>query len=359
MLGRALAIAALLLTAGCAVGERPVLLDEATNAGVAPGAEGSVLASATTVAGEPAPSTTPIDGADSSSGSADPADAGGDELPVGALGDAPPVVITATGVVVPVVQPAPGGLVVRTPCGNDAEIVWAQAASPVDVVLDPGHGGDEPGARGPNGETEAEVNLDIARRTARELEVAGFTVALTRTADYRITIPVRAALADRLEARALVSIHHNSPHPDISPDRTDPGTEVYTQADSIESARLGRLIYDRVMPALRVFDAEWASRTDAGVLTVIDDTGVDAYGIIRRPVAPTALVELAYLSNPTEALVLSTTEYREAMAAAIGGSIVEFLTTTDAGSDLVDGSRLFNPSTETGGSDGCIDPPLQ
>ncbi len=275
------------------------------------------------------------------------------------LGDAPPVVVTATGVPLPVLAPTDEGLLVRTPCGDDAEIIWGVALGPVEVVLDPGHGGDEPGARGPNGETEAEVNLDLARRTARELEALGITTALTRTSDYRITIPIRAAIADRLEAAAFVSIHHNSPHPDVVPERTGPGTEVYTQSGSDDSTRLGRLIHDRVVAALSVFDAEWASRTDAGVLTVIDDAGEDAYGIVRRPTVPSALIELAYLSNPTEALVIGTDEYRDAMAEALAIAIQEYLDAPDDGLSQVDGSRLFNPSAETGGSDGCLDPVLE
>jgi len=337
---RVLLVAGVVFLAGCAVGERPTLtgegLDdvESLDGGAVAATVGAGAEPATTVADDPAL----------------------DDL--AALGDAPAVVVTSTGVVVPVLGRSEAGYAVRTPCGNDAEIVWGQPIGPVDVVLDPGHGGDEQGALGPSGQTEAEVNLDIARRAAVALEQRGFSVALTRTADYRITIPNRAAIANRLAPGALISIHHNSPSPDISEERSTPGTEVYTQVASEDSTRLGGLVYEDVVAALSVFDAEWASRTDAGVLRVVNDSGQDAYGIVRRPEAPAVLVELAYLSNPTEAVVIGTGEYRQAAAEAIANALARFLSTADVGAGFVAEPRLFNPSADTGGSDGCVDPLL-
>ena len=78
------------------------------------------------------------------------------------------------------------------------------------VVLDPGHGGDEPGAVGPAGTTEKAVNLAIAQEAKRQLEALGATVVLTRTADYRITLVSRAAIATSLRPQLFVSIHHNA-----------------------------------------------------------------------------------------------------------------------------------------------------
>ena len=278
---------------------------------------------------------------------------------VAGLGDAPRVVVTATGILVPVLGRSATGFLVNTPCGNEGEIIWGQPVGPVDVVLDAGHGGDEAGALGPQGETEAEVNLDLARRTAALLERQGLRVALTRTADYRITIPNRAAIADRLEPRAFVSIHHNSPTPSVANEAGTPGTEVYTQVASDDANRLGGLLYAEVLATLGQFDIEWAAVQSAGVLRVINDAGDDAYGIIRRPSVPSVLVEMAYLSNPPEALVIGTTDYREAASAALARGILRYLNTADVGEGFVEEPRLTNPSAETGGSDGCVDPVLE
>jgi N-acetylmuramoyl-L-alanine amidase len=337
--GRSLLAVGAVLLAGCAVGERPTLTNEA----IGERSGGGVL-DAGAAAGAAVGPDDPID----------------DELvalpSLQALGEAPPVLVSPSGVLVPVLERTESGYTVQTPCGNEAELVWGHPIREAQVVLDPGHGGDEQGALGPNGATEAELNLDVARRTATLLEGQGLSVVLVRTGDYRVPIGVRAAIADQLQAEAFVSIHHNSPTPANPSDI--PGTEVYTQVGSDESARLGGLIYENVVAALSAFDVGWSARTDAGVLTVLNDAGDDAYGINRHPLAPTALVELAYLSSPNEAVLLATTEYRQAAATALASAVVRFLTTSDPGGGFVAEPRLSNPSGATGGGEGCVDPAL-
>ena len=221
-----------------------------------------------------------------------------------------------------------------------------------------GHGGDERGAIGPSNETEAELNLDVSRRLATALEREGISVALTRTGDYRIPISLRAAIADQLEAQLFVSVHHNSPTPTPGP-TNGPGTEVYTQTASAESKRLGGLIYEEIVRTLDQFDADWASRDNAGVMTVVNESGEDAYGINRYPQAASVLAELAYISNPSEALVLGTNEYRQAAAEALAVAIVRYIDTEDPGSGFIDQPRLAQLSGSTGGNDGCTDPVLE
>ncbi len=265
-------------------------------------------------------------------------------------------VVTPTGVVVPVLGQSESGYVVESPCGIETEITWGQPLPSVRVVLDPGHGGTEQGAVAEPGRTEAELNLRVARRTALALQDREISVALTRTGDYRVPVLQRARLADALEADALLSIHHNTPRAAPS---VRPGTEVYVQGTSAESQRLGGLVYEEVMAALSQFDVDWVSRSDAGVVTVIDDNGEDAFGINRHPETVTALVELAYLANPAEAALFETDEYLDAVAAAMADGIERYLTTQDPGSGYVDIPRIFNPSDETGGVEGCLAPALE
>ena len=114
-----------------------------------------------------------------------------------------------------------------------------------------------------------------------------------------------------------------------------------------------------MVDTLSAFDVAWSARTDAGVLTVIDDEGTDAYGIARYPTTPSALVELAYLGNPSEAKLLRTPEYLTEASLALADSIERFLTSTDQGSGFIDQPRVFNPSGLTGGAAGCVDPVLE
>src|ERR1041384_939506 len=90
------------------------------------------------------------------------------------------------------------------------------------VILDPGHGGSNPGARGTTGLHEKQLSLVLANRVAERLRARGIAVQLTRTADQTLTLRQRVAIADRAPADLFVSIHANA-----SPTRTQRGYETY------------------------------------------------------------------------------------------------------------------------------------
>ncbi len=354
-------VAILSLAAGCSGAERPTLIDQGAAVGTAAadsadrdGAEEDGSEGPSTTAGSSSTATTTGSPA-STSTTAPPGDT---SAPPGSTGPAPPgvgAVLSPSGVLVRVTGEADDGYLVESPCGSPVVIPWGQPVGAIQVVIDPGHGGDEEGAVAESGLTEAALNLDLARHTAAELARRSITVVLTRNADYRIPISRRAALADAVGPDVFISIHHNTPASAPSP---VPGTEVFVQSASEESRRLGGLLYESVVAELSQFDIEWTARTDAGVLTVLDDEGTDAYGIARYPITTSALVEMAYLGNPKEAALLATGEYLDVAAAALADGIERYLSTEDAGSGYVDTPRIFNPSGETGGTDGCVDPEL-
>ena len=68
------------------------------------------------------------------------------------------------------------------------------------MVLDPGHGGEDQGAKGPGGELEKDITLAVARATAARLQAAGVTARLTRDGDDTVSLTDRTALANRLQA---------------------------------------------------------------------------------------------------------------------------------------------------------------
>lgn len=269
---------------------------------------------------------------------------------------APRVLITPTGVVVPIEASVRDSYSVRTPCGNLARVFWGTPIATADVVLDPGHGGPvETGAVGPNGLAEKDLNLDVAKRTARLLEQRGFTVVLTRTSDYRVPLVTRAEIANRLGAKALVSVHHNAPNANTS---SSPGTEVFIRDGDADSARLGGILQEEITDALDQFDLTWSIATDAGAIVVLNDSGDDAYGMIRRPEMPAVLAELGYLSNREEAELFATERYRNVAAEALADGVERWLTTEDPGGGFRDEPRIFTPSGGTGGTDDCTDPEL-
>lgn len=262
--------------------------------------------------------------------------------------------MTPGGVPVAVLEDLSDGFLVMTPCGFEVELQGGQPLGMTRVVVDPGHGGPtDTGAVGANGLAEKEINLEVARLVVDLLEERGIAAVLTRNGDYTSPLFVRAHLADTLRADLMVSIHHNAPTPAPS---DVPGVEIFIQKDSEKSARLGGLLWDHTTVALAAFDVAWSAAEDSGVMTVINDRGDDAYGILRHPTTPTALVELGYISNRPEAELFDTHEYPPAAAAAVSDAIEAFLTTEDTGSGFVEG-RVFNPRPGVS-QDVCFDPEL-
>ena len=244
---------------------------------------------------------------------------------------------------------------VLTPCGDQALLTQGTPIHDVDVVIDPGHGGPvDTGAVASTGLMEKVINLRVSLAVQEVLAERGVSSLLTRTGDYPVPIRIRSEYSDLSGASALVSIHHNAPE---APASETPGVEIFVQNQSPESARLGGLVYESTMATLSQFDVDWDRAPDAGVMTVLNSDGEDAYGMVRRPLAPSALVELGYIANTAEAELYADPAYVPAVSAAVADAIVSFLTSEASGSPLVEG-RDFNPAPGVG-SDQCIEPDLE
>jgi N-acetylmuramoyl-L-alanine amidase len=272
---------------------------------------------------------------------------------------APPTHRFAPGVVLPYDEVRGDDLHILSPCEVDGWVSRNETVplGPATIVIDPGHGGaDEPGAVGPTGLVEADVNLAVAERVVAELADRGIDAVLTRTADYRATLRFRARIADVVDASALVSIHHNA---EADGHRASPGTETYQQVDDAESRRLSGLLYEELVPALGRFPADWAGDSDAGAKYRRNDEGGDYYGILRRPreAGVTAvLVEAAFITNPTEEALLRRDDVLDAEATAMADAIVRWLTSDDEGSGFVEPYPRGAPAGSGGGAGGCVDP---
>ncbi|MFH1537575.1 MAG: N-acetylmuramoyl-L-alanine amidase [bacterium] len=181
------------------------------------------------------------------------------------------------------------------------------------VVLDPGHGAPEPNPRGyregavsPDGKLlEKDVALDIALRLKKLLEKSGVRVEMTRAGDsVEMMDPYRRVeFADARDADIFVSIHLNG-----DADRTMQGAEVYW--------------YDPLSRPLAEAVAEPLSgRTgrEAGLAPF------GSFAVIRTPRRPSVLVEAAYLTNPGEAGLLATEDFRQKIAEGIAEGIAGYL----------------------------------
>jgi N-acetylmuramoyl-L-alanine amidase len=207
----------------------------------------------------------------------------------------------------------------------------AKSLAQATIVLDPGHGGHLPGAKGPTGLPEKTPNLDIARRVAEELSVA--RVFLTR-GEGHAGLAYRSALANRLGAQAFVSLHNNA-----LPDRVNsktPGSETYYQQRSKGSKRLSGLIYEELAKALVRYKILWGRDPFAGAKYRRGSGGHDYYAVLRRTLVPAVIVEGMFISNAPEEALLRRGDVKEIYAEAVARGIKRYFDTDDAGSGYKD-----------------------
>jgi N-acetylmuramoyl-L-alanine amidase len=263
----------------------------------------------------------------------------------------PGVFVSPNGIVLPVV----GDGIAHSPCDREVAPVGTPIVG-ANVVIDPGHGGKEPGAVGPTGLIEKDVNFAVSEDVQQQLEAEGAHVVLTRTSDYYTTIRNRAEIALALHPQVFLSIHHNA-EPDGPSDV--PGNEDFYQIASADSKRLGGLLWEEISAAFTPYKVAWAADTDHGAKYRLSDSGGDYLGILRRAVGiTTVLSEAAFISNPPEEQLLRDPAFLHVEAVAIAKAITRFLATPDPGSGFVEPYPRTEPAGGGGGAAGCVDPTL-
>jgi len=252
----------------------------------------------------------------------------------------------------PAAGPEAGGAAARGPSGmpaNDAPPRPAPAGQ-LTIVIDPGHGGKDTGAMGPRGLKEKDVVLDIGLRLRRLLvDRLGARVVMTRSDDTFIPLEERTAIANRAHADFFISIHLNA-----APQARASGVETYylSREPSDVSARASASRENLVLDLEGVSPHEqeslkavlWdmaeslhvqESSAMAGML--LEDLGrglhVETRGVKHGPFVvlmtagmPSALVEVAFISNPNQERRLQEEGYRNAIAAALSEGVERFAT---------------------------------
>lgn len=174
------------------------------------------------------------------------------------------------------------------------------------VMIDPGHGGGDPGAIGIGGIQEKAINLAISQRVQQRLQQAGITTVMTRSGDQEIDLDPRVVYAERAGADIFVSIHANA----ISMSRPDVnGLETYYYSGA-NSERLAQSIHSSV---LRSTDMQ-----DRGVRTA-------RFYVIRHTSMPAVLVETGFVTGARDAARFSNASTRDQIADAIAEGILNYL----------------------------------
>lgn len=174
------------------------------------------------------------------------------------------------------------------------------------IVLDPGHGGADPGAIGPGGLVmEKDANLDVTCKVAQLLSDLGAKVILTRQDDKEVDLYERSAMANSKGAALFVSIHMNANN---SPALA--GTTTYylrtAETNGLQRQEKSRILADEVQSQL--------------VKTLgLEDKGIRQadFAVLRTTSMPAILIEVAFLSNPAEEKLIAKEQFRKEAASAI------------------------------------------
>jgi N-acetylmuramoyl-L-alanine amidase/PKD repeat protein len=174
----------------------------------------------------------------------------------------------------------------------------------IKVFIDAGHGGKDPGATRFELK-EKDANIDIALRLKNKLEANGFLVVMTRTSDVYYSLDDRVNMANSSGADIFLSIHNNAVFSEYAH-----GTETYWNPNGVEgSSQFASLVQSNIL--------QQTGRANRGVKTA-------NFRVIKYTTMPAALVECAFVSNPTENNLLKTADFRERCANGLLNAIKAF-----------------------------------
>lgn len=189
----------------------------------------------------------------------------------------------------------------------------------ITIIIDPGHGGEDPGKVGINNALEKDINLQIALLVYKELTEKEYTVIMTRDSDEGMNpeeefskvadLESRVALINEVNPDLTISIHQNS-----YTSESINGAQVFYYTHSEEGEKLAQSIQD----SLLVVDEDNTREIKEN----------DTYYLLNRTTVPIVIVECGFLSNAEEAAKLITEQYQQELSSAIVVGIEKYLEET-------------------------------
>ena len=214
------------------------------------------------------------------------------------------------------------------------------------IIIDPGHGGSDPGAIGPGGTQEKDITLDVARRLQRRLNHQGFNVLMTREGDSKRSLQERIDFANEHHADLFISIHVNAlPAPEVVSIETyyfglhsDAQTLQLAQRENADSdlsmanfrdeiEKMGNTMKFQESKQLAGSIQKMLYRNMRRVNNDISDWGVKRgpFVVLLGVEVPGVLAEISVISNREEEAKLNTPEHREQIARSLEAGIVNYL----------------------------------
>lgn len=218
------------------------------------------------------------------------------------------------------------------------------------IVIDAGHGGEDPGARGRRGSQEKDVTLKIARRLKAMIEAEpGYRVVLTRDGDYYLALATRVEKARRVKADLFVSIHADAfvkPHARgssvfaLSERRATSEAARWLAKKENDADLIGGVnldVKDRYLAQTLLDLSQTATISDSlklgrqvlselGAINTLHKPRVEqaSFAVLKSPDVPSILVETAFISNPEEEKRLNDEAYQDKLARAILNGIQRY-----------------------------------
>ena len=179
------------------------------------------------------------------------------------------------------------------------------------IVVDPGHGGEDPGKVGINDVLEKDLNLQIAKKVKKLLEEAGIKIVMTRTNDKvpdakKEDLNQRVQLINETKPKLALCIHQNS-----YPDAKIKGAQVFYHTITPEAEDVASIVQEQ----LRTVDPTNTRQIKEN----------DTYFMLKNTQVPTIIVECGFLTNPDEAAKLTQEDYQDKLAQAICEGVVKWL----------------------------------
>lgn len=180
------------------------------------------------------------------------------------------------------------------------------------IIIDPGHGGSDPGKVVSQGEKEKAINLKIASFLKEYLEQSGALVYMTRQDDTALSdikredLKKRRSMTEARGADAFISIHQN-----FYPSEKVKGAQVFYPKASEEGKKLADFIQGRIKEI-----------ADSSNKRITKEN--DSYFVLKNVKKPSVIVECGFLSNPKENRLLNSEEYQKKMAWAIFAGIIDY-----------------------------------
>lgn len=190
------------------------------------------------------------------------------------------------------------------------------------LIIDPGHGGNDPGAIGVSGTSEKDINLAVSLRLKEQAEASGFRVVMTRESDIalyddaatnkkRSDLQNRKRMTEKIPSALFISVHMNK----FEQSSVRGAQTFYAQTEE------SKLLAESIQKEIQQFDTSNKR--------VAMKTPKTVY-ILQNVNRPSVLIEGGFLSNPSEERSLLDKAYQEALAAAILDGIKAFLDTPES-----------------------------